>query len=87
MIKDPAYGWDVPMNIRLKKSDGSKQERKEILEAKPRGQWVEIPVGDFVVHDRENSGEIEFSMYECEGGMWKKGMFLKGLVIRPKASV
>ncbi|XP_022142434.1 lectin-like [Momordica charantia] len=38
MIKDPAYGWDVPVNIRLKRPDGSKQERKEDMEEKPRGR-------------------------------------------------
>ncbi|XP_038895126.1 lectin-like [Benincasa hispida] len=87
MIKEPAYGWDIPVNIRLKKPDGSKQERKENLEQRPRGQWVEIPICDFVVHDHERGGEIEFSMYEYEGGMWKKGMLLKGVVIRSKGSI
>lgn len=87
MIKEAAYGWDVPVNIRLKRPDGSKQEHKENLEQRPRGRWVEIPIGDFVVHDHEGGGEIEFSMYEHEGGMWKRGMLLKGLVIRSKGSI
>ncbi|XP_022927158.1 lectin-like [Cucurbita moschata] len=86
MITDPSYGWDVPVNIRLKKPDGSKKERLEALEKRPRGQWFEIPIGDFVV-DHKNGGEIEFDMYEYEGGMWKKGMLLKGVVIRTKPMV
>ncbi|KAA0043217.1 protein PHLOEM PROTEIN 2-LIKE A1-like [Cucumis melo var. makuwa] len=84
MIKDPAYGWDIPVNIRVKKPDGSKQEHQENLEQRPRGRWFEIPIGNFIVRDHERGGEIEFCMFEYEGGMWKKGMVLKGVVIRSK---
>ncbi|GAV64363.1 PP2 domain-containing protein [Cephalotus follicularis] len=83
MMKDPAYGWEVPVNLRLTLPNGNKQEHKESLMIKPRGQWVEIPVGQFKTSS-ENVGEIEFSLYEYEGGKWKKGLAIKGVFIRPK---
>ncbi|KAA0032413.1 protein PHLOEM PROTEIN 2-LIKE A1-like [Cucumis melo var. makuwa] len=84
MIKDRAYGWDIPVNIRVKKPDGSKQEHKENLGQRPRGRWLEIPIGDFIVRDHERGGEIEFCMFEYKGGNSKEGMVLKGIVIRSK---
>ncbi|XP_059436630.1 protein PHLOEM PROTEIN 2-LIKE A1 [Corylus avellana] len=81
MLKDPACGWEVPVNVRLVLPDGNKQERKENLMKRPRGEWIEIPVGEFVV---EEAGYIEFSMYEYEGGKWKGGLVIKGVAIRPK---
>ncbi len=86
MLKDPAYGWEVPVNVRLILPDGNKQEHKENLMKKPRGQWIEIPVGEFVT-SQEKTGEIEFSIYEYEGGMWKRGLLIKGVAIRPKCLV
>jgi hypothetical protein len=81
MLKDTARGWEVPVNVRLVLPDGDKQERKENLMKKPRGEWIEIPVGEFVV---EEVGDIEFSVYEYEGGDWKGGLVIKGVAIRPK---
>lgn len=84
MLKDPAYGWEVPVNLRLTFPDGSKQEHKQNLMEKPRGQWIEIGVGEFMA-SQEKLGEIDFSLYEYEGGKWKKGLVIKGVAIRPKA--
>ena len=36
------------MNVMLILPDGNKQERKENLVGKPRGEWIEIPIGEFV---------------------------------------
>ncbi|KAL5538914.1 hypothetical protein UlMin_045777 [Ulmus minor] len=83
MLKDPAYGWDVPVNVRLVLPDGSKQEHKVNLMEKPRGQWINIPAGEFRTSP-EKPGEIEFSIYEYEGGIWKKGLVIKGVKIQPK---
>ncbi|KAL0352691.1 UNVERIFIED_CONTAM: protein PHLOEM PROTEIN 2-LIKE A1 [Sesamum angustifolium] len=85
-LKDTAYGWEVPVNLRLTLPDGSRQEHKENLKEKPRGQWIEIPAGEFNTSDKK-IGEIEFSLYEYEGGKWKRGLLIKGASIRPKASV
>ncbi|KAI3695782.1 hypothetical protein L1987_78782 [Smallanthus sonchifolius] len=83
MLKDPAYGWEVPINVRLILSDGNKQEHKENLMEKPRSKWVEIPVGEFMVEPKKG-GFVEFSLYEYEGGAWKKGLLVKGAAVRPK---
>lgn len=84
MLKDPAYGWEIPVNLRLTLPDGSKQEHKENLMEKPRGKWIEIPAGE-IKSSTEKTGEMEFSLYEYEGGKWKKGLLIKGVKIQPKA--
>ncbi|CBI27170.3 lectin-like [Vitis vinifera] len=83
MMKDPAYGWGVPVNLKLALPDGNTQEHKENLREKPKGQWIEIPVGQFQT-SAENIGEIEFSLFEYEGGDWKSGLVVKGVIIQPK---
>nr|XP_043606977.1 lectin-like isoform X2 [Erigeron canadensis] len=83
MLKDPAYGWHVPVNIKLTLPDGNKQEHKENLMEKPRCKWFEIPVGEFTV-DAKKEGCVEFFLYEYEDGGWKKGLLIKGAAIRPK---
>lgn len=83
MLKDPAYGWEVPINIKLVLPDGNNQHYKENLMEKPRSNWFEIPVGEFMVK-ANTGGCVEFSMYEYEGGAWKKGLLIKGAAIRPK---
>ncbi|XP_042520925.1 lectin-like [Macadamia integrifolia] len=83
MLKDPAYGWEVPVNLRLVLPDGKMHERKECLQHKPKGQWMELKVGEFKKCPG-NNGEIQFSLFEIEGGQWKKGLVIKSVVIRPK---
>lgn len=83
MLKDPAYGWKVPVNLRLTLPDGSRQEHKEILMEKPRGRWIEIPAGE-IKSSAEKTGEMEFSLYEYDGGEWKRGLLIKGVKIQPK---
>lgn len=83
MMKDPAYGWEVPIKLRLTLPDGKSQEHEENLKEKPKGQWVEIPVGELRT-STGNSGDIQFSLYEYHGGLWKRGLLIKGVAIRPK---
>ncbi|KAK2966381.1 hypothetical protein RJ640_021525 [Escallonia rubra] len=84
MLKDPAYGWEVPVNLRLILPDGSSQEHKENFMEKQRGQWIEILAGKFMATP-DKEGDIEFSLYEYEGRIWKRGLVVKGVTIRPKA--
>ncbi|KAK4802827.1 hypothetical protein SAY86_001030 [Trapa natans] len=84
MIKDPSYGWEVPVNFRLILPDGTKQVRRENLMEKPKGIWIEVPAGELRTSMRGNSGKMEFSMFEYEGGNWKGGLVIKGVQIRPK---
>jgi hypothetical protein len=31
-----------------------------------------------------HSGELEISLFEYDGGLWKKGLLIKGVKIAPK---
>ncbi|XP_057545102.1 protein PHLOEM PROTEIN 2-LIKE A1-like [Amaranthus tricolor] len=84
MLEFTSYGWEVPINFRLTLPNGTKQEHKEHLQEKPKGEWLRIPVGQFRASP-ENIGEMEFSLYEYEGGSWKKGLILKSAIIEPRA--
>ncbi|XAR56166.1 hypothetical protein NMG60_11036527 [Bertholletia excelsa] len=85
MLKDPAYGWGVPVNVRLVLPDGNTQHREENLMEKPRGRWIEIPAGEFTSSaPAKNGGDLQFSLYEYKGGCWKRGLVIKGVAIRPK---
>lgn len=83
MLSDPAYGWEVPVNLRLTLQDGTKQEHKENFMEKPRGQWIDNPVGEFMVVPQKVE-EFEVYIYEYEHGMWKRGLTIKGVMLRPK---
>ncbi|KAG2688086.1 hypothetical protein I3760_09G077400 [Carya illinoinensis] len=82
IMKDLAYGWEAPVDVELTLPNGTKQEHKENMKEKPRGNWIEIPVGEFVTSS-ENIGEIKFSIYRHDG-LWKRGLVVKGITIRPK---
>ncbi|XP_061354732.1 protein PHLOEM PROTEIN 2-LIKE A1-like [Gastrolobium bilobum] len=83
MLKDAAQGWELPVNVRLSLPGGKKQQHKEALIDKLRMRWIEVPVGEFVASEKD-VGEMEISMYEYEGGMWKQGLVIKGVAIKPK---
>ncbi|XP_059625228.1 protein PHLOEM PROTEIN 2-LIKE A1-like [Cornus florida] len=84
MLKEPAYGWEAPVNFTLVLPDGNKKEQRQSLKEKPRGQWIEIPVGQFDTSSNKDA-EIEFSLYEYQSGKWKRGLVIKGVTIRPKS--
>ncbi|KAK2975492.1 hypothetical protein RJ640_005801 [Escallonia rubra] len=73
MLKEPAYGWEVPVNFRLILPDGSTQGHKENLMEKETGKWIEILAGK-VMAIPDNVGDIQFSLYEYEGGIWKRSL-------------
>lgn len=83
MFKDPAYGWEVPVNLRLTLPDKTRKERKATMNERPRGQWIEIYVGEFKT-SHENAGDLEMSLYEYQGGDWKRGLIIKGVIVRSK---
>lgn len=85
MLKEKARGWEVPVYLRLSLPNGKIQEHKEYLMKKIEGQWMEIPVGKFYNEAGGGGGEIEFSLYEYEGGQWKRGLVIKGAIIRPSS--
>ncbi|TVU21726.1 hypothetical protein EJB05_31383, partial [Eragrostis curvula] len=83
MLTKEAYGWTVPVNLRLKLPNGTVQERNENLQEKPRGQWLQLKVGE-VKAQQGQKGELEISLFEYDGGKWKKGLLIKGIKIIPK---
>ncbi|KAK9156310.1 hypothetical protein Sjap_003790 [Stephania japonica] len=85
MIKDPAYGWEVPVSVKLELPSGETQVHKVDLLRKPRADWIEINVGEFKTCPPNNNGDVHFSMFEIEGGKWKRGIVVKGVSIRPKS--
>ncbi|ESQ55386.1 hypothetical protein EUTSA_v10026213mg [Eutrema salsugineum] len=82
-LKDPAYGWETPVNLKLVLPNEKPKEQKVNLRERPRYQWLDITIGEFKPENC-SAGEITFSMYEHVAGVWKKGLFLKGVAIRPK---
>ncbi|XP_011628142.1 F-box protein At2g02240 [Amborella trichopoda] len=59
------------------------QEPGVVPNPRPEGNgWMELEVGEFFVD--EDSGNVQFSLLEIEGGHWKSGIIIEGLEIRPK---
>ncbi|XP_030548826.1 uncharacterized protein PHLOEM PROTEIN 2-LIKE A4-like [Rhodamnia argentea] len=83
LVRSSGYGWEVPVNFRVKLPGGRKQEHKENLRGKPRENWIEIKAGEVSTSECKE-GEMEVSMFEIEGRHWKSGLVLKGVLIRPK---
>ncbi|XP_023754479.1 protein PHLOEM PROTEIN 2-LIKE A1-like isoform X2 [Lactuca sativa] len=83
MLKEDSDGWSAPVTFRLDLPNGNKQEHEESLLKKPRSQWFEIQVGEFMVEPK-NDGIIKFMLGETNSGGWKRGLVVKGVVIRPK---
>lgn len=77
------YGWAKPVKLRLKLPNGDVKLHEECLLEAPKGKWIELKVGEFMAASNL-TGEMEFSLYEYEGGEWKRGLVIKGAVIRPK---
>ncbi|RZC53317.1 hypothetical protein C5167_012170 [Papaver somniferum] len=87
MLKNSAYGWEAPVNLRLVHPDGKIQQREENLQVKPKSQWIELHVGEFPTPpqpDDKQEKEIQFSLFEYEDGKWKRGLVIKGVILRPK---
>ncbi|KAL1223955.1 Protein PHLOEM PROTEIN 2-LIKE A5 [Cardamine amara subsp. amara] len=88
-LEDTAYGWDwAPIKLKLvvpSSSETPQEHSVNFLEYIGK-QWVDIPAGEFKM-SKENVGEISFSLYEHEANMWRSGLIVKGVVIRPKYQV
>ncbi|CAL9123832.1 unnamed protein product, partial [Musa textilis] len=80
--KEDAYGWETPVNLRVKFPDGRVEEHKESLLEKPRGRWIPLMVSMHRTRP-EQAGEMEISLLECDSGQWKRGLIVKGVIVRP----
>lgn len=81
-MEELSYGWQTPVNLRLFFENGVIQEHKVNLLELPRYQRQELKVGD-IINSGEKPGEVDFSLYEYNGGHWKRGLVIEGVVIRP----
>ncbi|XWS42784.1 hypothetical protein CRYUN_Cryun16bG0044100 [Craigia yunnanensis] len=82
-----ASGWELPLKLRLSLPNGRVQERQVSLLQKPRGQWMELNVGNFYTEENGETGEtveVCFDLYE-HGGHWKSGLVFRGAILRPKS--
>ncbi|KAK9156311.1 hypothetical protein Sjap_003798 [Stephania japonica] len=82
-VKSDGYGFkECPVTLKLEERD-QMSERKEILDKKPKDQWIELNVGTFRNCGSE-TGKLKFSLYETASNHWKKGLVIKGVTIRPR---
>ena len=82
-LKKGGSGWELPITLRLSLPDGRVQHRQVSLLRKPRGEWMELNVGNFQAQQREDR-ELCFDLYE-HGGHWKNGLIVKAAILRPRA--
>lgn len=75
-------GWELPITLRLSLPGGTVRERQVSLLHKPRGEWMELNVGNFKTRAGE-SREVCFDLYE-HGGHWKTGLIVRAAVLRPR---
>lgn len=58
--------------------------RKNILKPEAREDgWMETELGEFFNEGELNSDEIEMSALECCYSLWKRGLIILGIEIRP----
>ncbi|KAJ4702417.1 Phloem protein 2-like protein [Melia azedarach] len=87
MIKDNAEGWEHPVKFGFVSPNGKQEEREEnFTKIKPINEWIEIPVGEFIASSeiKNQVGEMEIYLHGSEGLYWKKGIVIKGVIIRSK---
>lgn len=83
-LKNGAHGLGSgPVKIRFTLPNIGTVEGVEDLMTKPRDQWLEIPVGDFVTSS-ENVGELGICINGTNTSTGKEGLVIKGVVIRAK---
>lgn len=87
-LTNAASGWEAPVSLKLSlPADGKVQNRQVSLLEKPRGEWFELCVGNFLTETNndgsESTAEVFFDFFE-HGGHWKSGLIIKAAILRPK---
>ncbi|KAL3533473.1 hypothetical protein ACH5RR_006994 [Cinchona calisaya] len=76
---------ETPVNLKLiTPPEGMTQEHIENLDLKPRGEWIEILAGEFTTGP-DPIGYLEFSLFQHDTKIEKRGLLVKGVTIRPKS--
>ncbi|EFH41559.1 predicted protein [Arabidopsis lyrata subsp. lyrata] len=85
LLQYTKFKWKKPVKLKLDLlcSIEQPQECCMSMAGHITNQWIDIPVGEFTT-SVTNIGEISFAMYEHECQLWKSGLFVKGVTIRPK---
>lgn len=78
-----AFGWELPVTLRLTLPNGTVRHRLVSLLEKPKGEIFELNVGHFKVEGGQ-TGEVCFDLYEHDNRNWKHGLIVHGAVVRPK---
>ncbi|KAL6285865.1 hypothetical protein ACE6H2_010255 [Prunus campanulata] len=84
-LTNGAFGWELPVTVKIRFPDGREQKRQYSLFQKPRGEWIELSGGSFEVKGEEN-GEVWFDLCQ-HGGHWKKGLIIQGIIIKPAEKI
>ncbi|THG01719.1 hypothetical protein TEA_024984 [Camellia sinensis var. sinensis] len=69
-------GWELPNTLKLSLPNGQVRERHVCLYEEPKGQWLELNVGNFRT-TKGDKGEVSFN-FSNTGGHWKCGLLFKG---------
>ncbi|KAK8970193.1 hypothetical protein KSP40_PGU009551 [Platanthera guangdongensis] len=80
-MEEHGYGWDNPVNLRLKLPEKSSQIYTQSLKDLSKKEWTELKAG-IITADTERRGEMQFSLYDYTGGLWKRGLLVKGVKIK-----
>ncbi|KAL1818758.1 hypothetical protein ACET3Z_013627 [Daucus carota] len=80
-LTQSSSGWELPIILKLGVPGKTEQRRQVSLLKKPKGEWFELNLGNVYAVDNEN-GEINFDFYG-QGGHWKSGLLIKGVIIKP----
>ncbi|XP_021766929.1 uncharacterized protein PHLOEM PROTEIN 2-LIKE A4-like [Chenopodium quinoa] len=81
-LERTSYGWEVPVNFKLTLPGDKSQNYKLNMKDMDKEKWFEIRAGKFMI-SKDNEGVIQFSLFEYDGGSWKRGLIIKGAVIKP----
>ncbi|BBG99070.1 phloem protein 2-A1 [Prunus dulcis] len=52
-LTNGAFGWELPVTVKIRFPDGTEQKRQYSLFQKLRGQWIELSGGSFEVKEKK----------------------------------
>ncbi|KAJ4702462.1 Phloem protein 2-like protein [Melia azedarach] len=83
MMNDNAEGWVYPVKLGFVMPNEFEDCRDVDFSKLEKNKSTEVPIGQFIAPSEDKAGKMEIYMSETKEP-WKKGMVLKGVVIRSK---
>ncbi|XP_006280429.2 protein PHLOEM PROTEIN 2-LIKE A5 [Capsella rubella] len=85
MLEDTTFECETPVKLKLDLPSNRENPQEWSMDMVDHitDEWIDIPVGEFTT-SKKNVGEISFAMYEHESLLWKSGLYVKCVAIRPK---